>query len=150
LGSTTRGNLVEALALSDKGLTAYRVAKAYNMNIAKVYVEMKRLERLGIVRSVRRNRGKEYELDNAALKELALELSSRVQTYESWRSPASRRARFRMGLASIPQVSLESPTGVVDSNQRRMPGELDNLAVLGRRRFDVKYRRTGDRTLDRV
>ena len=150
MGSTTRGNLVEALALSDKGLTAYRVAKAYNMNIAKVYVEMKRLERLGIVRSVRRNRGKEYELSNENLKELALELSSRVQTYESWRSPASRRARFRMGLASIPQVSLESPTGVVDSNQRRMPGELDNLAILGRRRFDVKYRRTGDRTLDRV
>ena len=150
LGSTTRGNLVEALALSDRSLTAYGVAKAYNMNIAKVYVEMKRLEGLRLVRSARGNRGREYELVDDSLRELALKLSSRVQTYESWRSPESRRARFRMGLALVPRLSLTGQSTVVDTSQRRMPGELENLAILGRKKFDAKYRRMGERSYDRI
>ena len=150
LGSTTRGNLVEALALSDRSLTAYGVAKAYNMNIAKVYVEMKRLEGLGLVRSAKGNRGREYELVDGNLRDLALKLSSRVQTYESWRSPESRRARFRMGLVSVPRFSLTGQSTVVDTSQRRMPGELENLASLGRKKFDAKYRRMGERSYDRI
>jgi len=150
LGSTTRGNVVEALALSAKNLTAYGVAKAYHMNVAKVYVEMKRLEGLGMLRSARGARGKEYELADENLRGLALKLSSRVQTLESWRNPESRRVRFRMALASVPRFSLiEHPT-VVDETRRRMPGELENLAVLGRKMFDAKYRRTGGRSFDRI
>ena len=150
LGSTTRGNLVEALALSDRSLTAYGVAKAYNMNIAKVYIEMKRLEGLGLVKSTKKNRGKEYELVDDNLRNLALKLSSRVQTYESWKSPASRRARFRMGFASIPSFSIVGQSRAVNMSQRKMPGELENLAVLGRKKFDAKYRRTSGRSYDRV
>ena len=150
LGSTTRGNLVEALALSDRSLSAYGVAKAYNMNIAKVYVEMKRLEGLRLVRSARGNRGREYELVDDSLRDLALKLSSRVQTYESWRSPESRRTRFRMGLVSVPRFSLTGQSTVVDTSQRRVPGELENLAILGRKKFDAKYRRMGERSYDRI
>ena len=150
LGSTTRGNLVEALALSDRSLTAYGVAKAYNMNIAKVYIEMKRLEGLGLVRSAKGGRGKAYELVDDSLRDLALRLSSRVQTYDSWRSPESRRARFRMGLAPLPQFSLSGGSTVAESGQRRMAGELENLAALGRKKFDAKYRRMGERSFDRI
>jgi hypothetical protein len=150
LGSTTRGNLVEALALSGRGLTAYGVAKAYNMNIAKVYMEMKRLEGLGLVKSAKGNRGREYELVDNNLRDLALRLSSRVQTYESWKSPESRRARFRMGLVSVPRFSLVRHSTVSDTNQRRMPGELENLAILGRKKFDAKYRRMSERSYDRI
>jgi DNA-binding transcriptional ArsR family regulator len=150
LGSTTRGNLVEALALSDRSLTAYGVAKAYNMNIAKVYLEAKKLEGLGLVRSARGARGREYELADDNLRDLALKLSSRVQTYDSWKSPESRRARFRMGLVSVPRFTLVGQPKVVDASRRKMPGELENLAILGRKKFDAKYRRTGDGSYDRL
>lgn len=43
LGSSTRANIVELLVLAKKPLSAYRVSKVYNMNIGKVYIEMKRL-----------------------------------------------------------------------------------------------------------
>jgi hypothetical protein len=146
----TRGNIVEALALSAKSLTAYGVAKEYHMNVAKVYTEMKRLEGLGMLRSAKGARGREYELVDNNLRGLALKLSSRVLTLESWNNPESRRARFRMALASVPRFSLsEHPTGV-DASQRRMPGELKNLAVLGRKKFDAKYRRTRERSYDRL
>jgi hypothetical protein len=150
LGSTTRGNLVEALTFSGRCLTAYGVAKAYNMNIAKVYIEMKRLEGLGLVRSAKGRRGMEYELIDNNLRDLALRLSSRVQTYESWKSPESRRARFRMGLVRVPRFSLVGQSTVVDRSQRKMPGELENLAILGRKKFDAKYRRTSERSYDRI
>jgi hypothetical protein len=150
LGSTTRGNLVEALALSGRALTAYGVAIAYNMNIAKVYLEARRLERLGLIRSTNGKRGREYELADEDLRRLALKLSSRVQTYESWRSGESKRARFRMGLVSVPRFSLEGQSREVDTSQRRMPGELENLAILGRKKFDSKYRRMSERSYDRL
>lgn len=41
---------MEALALSGEPLAACRVAKSYNMNIAKAYKEMKRLSDLGVNR----------------------------------------------------------------------------------------------------
>lgn len=148
LGSVTRGNLVEAPALSDRGLTAYGVAKAYGMNIAKVYVEMKRLEGLGLVRWTKKNRGREYELVDRNLRDLALKLGSRVLSYESWRSPESRRARFRDGLAIVPRFSISRQEQAVDTEQRRMPGELENLATLGRKKFDAKYRKAKDRSYD--
>ena len=150
MGSTTRGNLVEALALSRKPLTAYGLAKAYNMNVAKVYGEAKRLERLGLVRSMKGKSGRVYELADEDLRRLALKLSSRVQTYESWRSPESRRDRFRMGLALVPSFLMERASEVAGPGERRMPGELDGLAVLGRKKFDGKYRRREGRSFDRV
>jgi DNA-binding transcriptional ArsR family regulator len=151
LGSVTRGNIIEALALSDKPLTAYRVAMAYNMNVAKVYIEMKKLNSLGLVKPAERSgRGRQYELVDDDLRNLALKLRSRVQTYESWKSSESKRARFRMGLASVPQVSLEGPPRAAEPGQRRMPGELDNLAILGRKKFDSKYRRSTGKDYDRV
>jgi len=150
LGSTTRGNLIEALALSDRGLTAYGVARAYHMNVAKVYMEVKRLEGLGMVRSVKGDRGKEYELVDDNLRYLALKLSSRVQTYDTWRSPESRRARFRMGLAPVPQFSVIERSTLIDATQRRMPGELENLAILGRKKFDAKYHRLSERSYDHL
>jgi len=150
LGSSTRGNIVEALALSNKPLSAYRIAKTYNMNVAKVYIEMKRLRSLGLVRPRGRKRGLEYELVDPDLTSLALKLSSRVQTYDSWRSPEAKRARFRMGLAWVPKMSLEGPANLVARGQRRLPGELENLAILGRKKFDSKYRLTSERAYARV
>ena len=120
------------------------------MNIAKVYGEMRRLEGLGLVRSSKGSRGREYVLVDDSLRELALKLSSRVQTYASWRSPESKRARFRMGLASVPRFSLDGQSTAVATGQRRMPGELENLANLGRKKFDAKYRRVSERAYDRI
>jgi hypothetical protein len=150
LGSTTRGNIAEALALSDRPLTAYRVAMKYNMNVAKVYLEMKRLEGLGLVKATVRTKGREYELVDSDLRRLALKLSSRVQTYETWKSKESKRTRFRMGLLSVPSFSLEGSPRGVEPGQRRLPGELESLATLGRRKFDSKYRRITGRDYDRV
>jgi hypothetical protein len=150
LGSATRGNIVEALALSGRPLTAYRIAKNYNMNVAKVYLGMKKLERLGLVRFTGKIGLKEYELNDNDLRSLALRLSSRVQTLESWRSDESRRSRFRMGLVPVPRFSLENLPKTQEPRQRRMPGELENLATLGRKMFDAKYRRKMGRDYDRV
>ena len=149
LGSRTRGNIVEALALSDKPMTAYRVAKKYNMNVAKVYKEFKRLDGLGLLKS-ESDGAKVYELADDDLKSLALKLSSRVQTYESWKSKEARRTRFRMGLSKVPRFELEIPPGGGEQGARRMPGELENLAALGRKKFDRKYRRTAERAYARV
>jgi len=140
---------VEALALSDRPMTAYRVALSYNLNVAKVYAEMKKLNSLGLVKTSR-GRGLEYALADDDLRRLALKLASRVQTYSSWKSDGSRRARFRMGLAAIPPFTLEKVPRGVEPWPRRTPGELENLAKLGRRKFDGKYRRTGERTYARI
>jgi DNA-binding transcriptional regulator GbsR (MarR family) len=48
-GSVTKGNVLEAPALSDRPLTAYGLAKAYNMKIAKTYATVNRLLELGLV-----------------------------------------------------------------------------------------------------
>ena len=150
LGSSTRANIVEALALSDMPLTAYRIAKKYNMNVAKVYSEMKRLESLGLVKPAGEGRGKEYVLMDRDLRSLALRLSSRVQTYEAWRSSGAKRERFRMGLAKIPSYSMDGEPRAMEPGERRAPGELENLAVLGRRKFDAKYRKGAEREYVRV
>jgi hypothetical protein len=149
LGSSTRGNIVEALALSQSPLTAYRIAKRYNMNMAKVYLEMKRLERLRVVTSSPGGRGQEYELVDGSLRTLALKFCSRVKTYEAWRSSESRRERFRMGLAVVPRFKVgarASAPGV----KTRLPGELENLAVLGRKKFDLKYSQTAGNEYDTI
>ncbi|MDG7008032.1 MAG: winged helix-turn-helix transcriptional regulator [Nitrososphaerota archaeon] len=145
LGSSTRANIVEALALSDTPMTAYRIGRKYNMNVAKVYSEMKRLGSLGLVETAGERRWKEYVLVDKDLRNLALRLSSRVQTYEAWRSAGAKRERFRMGLAKIPSYSLDGEPRAMEPGERRIPGELENLAVLGRRKFDAKYRREAER-----
>ena len=141
---------MEALALAERPLTAYRVAKSYNLNVAKVYFEMNRLRSLGLVRRSPWGRVARYVLEDDDLRRLALKLSSRVQTYASWRSDASRRARFRMGYALVPRFTLDAEPRAVASGERRMSGELENLASLGRKKFDSKYRRRSDRTFDRI
>ncbi len=150
LGSVTRGNVVEALALSKRPLTSYRVAKAYHMNVAKVYIEMKKLAGLGLVKPTRGRRGVEYTLADEDLRGLALKLSSRVVTYDAWTSEEAKRARFRMGLATVPRVSLGSGPGETEAKPTRLPGELENLAVLGRKKFDAKYRRTAKGEYGRI
>lgn len=150
LGSKTRGNVVEALALADAPMTAYRIAKSYNMNVAKVYKEVKKLDDIGLVRQRTEGVRKVYKLADDDLRRLALRLTSRVQTYASWRSEVSRRARFRAGLAVIPKVTLEGTTWELESGLRRPPGELENLAALGRRKFDMKYRTISQREYARI
>ena len=75
---------MEALALSDEPLTPYRVAKEYNMNIAKTYLEAKALARIGVIRAARRKRGLEYELADEDVERVVLKLSSRVVPYARW------------------------------------------------------------------
>ena len=145
LGSATRGNVVEALAVSKRPLTAYRVAKEYNMNVAKVYVETKRLAALGLIRASRTGRGVEYRLADGDLKRLALKLSSRTVPFEEWSSEEERASRFRQGLRRVPKFTMEKPDEGALSKTTRLPGELDTLAALARTRFDRKYRRTAER-----
>jgi len=150
LGSSTRGNLVEALSTSGRPLTAYRVARSYNMNVAKVYVEAKRLSGLGLLEPVKGKRGTEYRLSDENLRRLALKLSDRVTPYDSWSSERAKRVRFRAGLSTVPDVTVGSPGKVGIAKPSRLPGELVNLASLAKRKFDAKYRRRSDRRYDRL
>jgi len=150
LGSATRANIVEALALAGKPLTSYRLSKAYHMNVAKTYTEVKKLAGLGLVRPVKGKRGKEYTLADEDLRRLALKLSSRVVTYDVWKSEESKRARFRMGLAPVPRISLRRGVKAAGARPTRMPGELENLALLARKKFDAKYHRMATGEFDRV
>jgi hypothetical protein len=140
LGSATRGNIVEALALSNRPLTGYRISKLYNMNTAKVYIAMKALARLGLVRSCKGRAGIEYQLSDEDLRRLALRLSSRVVTYESWKSLDAKATRFRSGFAKPPPASVGRPAKLLEKKSARLLGELENLALLSRRKFDAKYR----------
>ena len=133
---------MEALALSGQPLTPYRIAKEYNMNIAKTYMETKSLARLGVVRAVRKSRGLEYELADEEVRRVALRYRSRVIPFSRWAS--GERARFTMGMEKVPDFGLGAGGGP-DERPSRLPGELDALASLGRKRFDAKYRRTEGR-----
>ncbi len=144
LGSITKGNIVEALALSEMPLTCYRIAKMYNMNIAKVYIAMKILATLGLVRSSRGRSGVEYILLDEDLQRLAKKLSPRVITYEVWKGQDAKRNRFRSGLLRVPLLSLGRSTRSLERKTTRIPGELENLAHLARKKFDAKYRRISD------
>lgn len=150
LGSKTRGNVVEALALSEKPLSAYRIARSYNMNVAKVYGEAKRLDRLGVLKSSTAGSVREYTLADADLKKLALKLGSRVTTYEEWASREAKRERFLNGMASVPRFEFDRKPSTADPLERRLPGELENLATLGRKKFDSKYAKTSERSYARV
>lgn len=150
LGSTTRGNVVEALAMSKKPLTCYRISKLYNMNVAKVYVAMRKLAALGLVTTSRGGGGTEYRLQDEDLRRLAVRLSTRVVTYEEWSSQDARRERFRSGLSLIPALPKASPAELVPMKPTRMPGELDSLALLARAKFDGKYHRAPDGAYDSI
>ena len=153
LGSSTRGNLVEALSLAGRPLTAYRIARSYNMNVAKVYVEAKRLSGLGLLEVVKGERGTEYNLSDENLRNLALKLSERVTPYDSWSSQKAKRTRFRAGLSTIPDVTVGGPSKVRMARMAkpsRLPGELENLASLAGKKFDAKYRRKSGRRYDRL
>ena len=148
LGSSTRGNLLEALSMSGRPLTAYRIARSYNMNVAKVYVEAKRLSGLGLLEVVRGRRGIEYRLADEDLRKLALKLSERVTPYDSWSGDKAKRTRFMAGLSKIPDVTVGSPARVGMAKPSRLPGELENLASLAERKFAAKYRRRSGRCYD--
>ena len=150
LGSKTRGNIVEALAKSDRPLTCYRISKSYNMNVAKVYIAMKRLVALGLVEASRGRGGAEYRIQDDDLRRLALRLSTRVITYEAWSGGDARKERFRSGLLPVPAFTLGGPPELVQAKPTRAPGELDSLAMLARAKFDGKYRRTRDGGYDSV
>jgi hypothetical protein len=122
----------------------------YNMNVPKVYSEIRRLTRLGLLKTSRERGGREYLLADKDLRNIAFRLGSRVQTYDSWSSGKSRRERFRSGLARVPPFTLEGEPREYRPGERRMPGELENLAVLGRKKFDVKYRNSRGREYDRL
>lgn len=151
LGSSTRANIVELLASAENPLSAYRVAKMYNMNVAKVYVEMKKLANLGLVSTITGSRGLKYTLIDESLRSLAWKLSPRIVAYDDWRSPEAKAQRFRDGLIKVPNFSLmDGPTRGRNRKPTRMPGELNALAILARSKFDKKYRRIGDREYARI
>ncbi len=150
LGSSTRKSLVEALALSERPLTPYRVAKEYNINVAKTYLEAKRLAGAGLLRRVRGSRGTEYELADDDLKRLAVKLSSRVVTYRRWNDEVERASRFRAGLRRVPDFFIGTPARGALAKPTRLPGELEGLAALGRRKFARKYRQVGVREYARL
>jgi hypothetical protein len=150
LGSSTRAKIVTVLALVGTPLSAYRVSKMYNMNIAKVYIEMKKLANLGLVSATKGSRGFEYALTDGSLRTLALKLSPRIVAYDNWRSAEAKAQRFRSGLIKAPKFSLGRQTKPLDTKPTRMPGELSALALLARSKFDKKYRRISDRRYVRV
>ena len=150
LGSVTKGNIVEALTLSKEPLTCYRISRAYNMNVAKTYIAMKKLAAIGLVAPSKEKGGVKYFLLDEDLRRIALKLSSRVVTYESWRSQDAKRTRFRSGFVRATLPPLGGPTGAARMKPTRIPGELENLALLARRKFAAKYRRSPDGTYDRI
>jgi len=150
LGSSTRASIVELLALTNKPLSAYRVAKMYNMNISKVYFEMKKLARLGLISATPGRRSLEYALIDENLRGLAVKFTPRVIRYDDWLTPEAKAQRFRNGMIRIPKFSQEKNAKSLDAKPTRMPGELDALALLARSKFDKKYRRIGDREYARV
>jgi DNA-binding transcriptional ArsR family regulator len=157
LGSSTRAKVVLALAQnSTKRLSAYRIAKMYGMNVSKVYIEIKRLGNLNLLHVSRGRRGFEYSLADRNLRELANRLSatSRTISYDDWNDPRARAKRLRNGLILIPRFSLERKRDQkktpLYTKPTRMPGELDNLAKLARKKFDRKYEMTGAREYARI
>jgi hypothetical protein len=136
--------------MSEGPLTCYRVSKLYNMNIAKVYVAMKKLAALGLVAPSRGRGGIEYRICDEDLRRLALKLATRVVTYEAWNSQDARKERFRLGLSLIPALPLGRPRKPMSIKQTRIPGELDSLALLARAKFDGKYRKTPDGAYDSI
>ena len=150
LGSATRANIIRALAQSGEPLGPYRVAKMFGMNVAKTYSEMKRLAALGVVEGVRGGRGTAYTLVDEDLRRLSLRLSQRVVPLERWKSPPSKASRFMMGMQAVPGFGLEGGEEATWAKASRQEGELDGLAEMGRKRFDAKYRRVGERAFARL
>jgi DNA-binding transcriptional ArsR family regulator len=157
LGSSTRAKIVQALAQTRrKKLSAYRISKMYNLNVSKVYIEIKKLTKLDLLSASRGLKGFEYSLADDNLRELALRLSlpSRTISYDDWNDPKARAQRLRNGLMRIPKFSLETRIDQkkppLFTNPTRMPGELDNLAVLARNKFDRKYEMIGAREYARI
>jgi hypothetical protein len=151
LGSSTRANVVLTLALARRPLSAYRVSKICNMNIAKVYIDMKKLANLSLVSKNRGRRGLEYTLVDDNLRSLALKLSPRMLSYDDWRSAEARAERFRSGFAKVPDFSLGGQTEPpLVAKLTRMLGELESLAQLARSKFDKRYRRIGDHEYARL
>jgi hypothetical protein len=120
------------------------------MNIAKVYVAMRKLATLGLVTPSRGRGGIEYRLQDEDLRRLALHLSTRVVTYEAWSSQDARKERFRSGLSLVPTVQLGSARKLAAIKPTRMPGELDNLALLAKAKFESKYRKSPHGAYDPV
>lgn len=149
LGSSTRAKIVEVLAQNkETKLSAYRISKLYNINMSKVYIEVKKLTKLNLLRAWKGKKGVEYSLEDLHLRDLAIRLSSssstfpRTISYDDWSEPKARAQRLRNGLLRVPQFSLGKKSEKIKSlvaKPTRMPGELDNLAVLARKRFDRKY-----------
>lgn len=149
-GSSTRANLIRAMALSDAPLTAYRIARAYNMNVAKVYREMKNMVDLGLVEVSGKERGVEYRLVQEDLKNLAMKLSPGFISLEAWKGEGARRFRFRAGLGGLPGPRPMRAAGREFPSPDRLPGELETLARLGRKAFDSKYGKPGQKRIGTV
>ncbi|MDG6923807.1 MAG: hypothetical protein JRN67_11005 [Nitrososphaerota archaeon] len=149
LGSSTRAKIVEALA-QNKKLSAYRISKMYNINVPKTYIEIKKLANLNLLCASNSRRGLEYSLADENLRELAIKLSSRTISYADWNNPKAKAERLRNGLISVPEFSLRRRDKPLYTKPTRMLGELDNLAMLARSRFNRKYRITGGREYARV
>ena len=152
LGSATRASIIETLASSKKPLTAYRISRMNNLNVPKVYLEVRRLARLDLVLAVKGRRGVEYSLIDENLRGLVAKLASRTISNSDWRSPEAKARRLRDGLMQVPKFSLggrKEPTDAI-MKATRLPGELDTLALLARKKFESKYRNVGDREYARV
>ncbi len=147
LGSSTRASIIRALSVSNEPLTSYRVAKEFNLNVAKVYKELRKMAESGLVESSAGRKAREYRLVDDDLKRLAIRMSSGFVTLESWSSDEARRKRFRAGVGGKKSRSKVAPPRNLTVKPTRLPGELENLAVLGRRAFDSKYKKMGSGTL---
>jgi len=148
LGSATRGNVVEALALAVRPMTSYRIARSYNMNIAKVYSETKKLASLGLIKGSTGERGTVYELVDEDLRRLALRLANRVVPFETWKGTEARKGRTRAGYSVVPRFSMGGRVTLLPVKPTRMEGELENLALLAKKRFDAKYSKVSSREYD--
>lgn len=148
LGSETRANVLRVLCGSEAPLSAYRVAIECNMNVAKVYGEMKRLAAAGLIVPRKGRGGTVYSLEDGDLRSLVSRLSVRMVSYSSWSSARERAKRFRAGMREVPRFELGEPSE--GGAKPRLRGELANLARLGRAGFDSKHRKTGERAYARL
>jgi DNA-binding transcriptional ArsR family regulator len=134
-GSVTRVSVLAVLAGATSPLTAYRIAKAAEVQPIKAYTELRRLRDGGIVREKPSGKGRSvWELSDPEIRSL-VGRRTRVSIWEDWRAGTRKRARRadrvieRIGRWDISNY-LPNPSVVSNPEEFLRPPEKD--AVLAR------------------
>lgn len=149
LGSPARAKIIRILASTITPVSAYRVAKIYDMNVNNVYSEIKKLANLGLVSTVTGKRGAQYALIDKNLRALALKLSPNLIGYDEWSMLEVRARRIKSEEIKVPNF-LGKKRKPSDILPREILDGLNIIALTARKSFDKKYRQVGEHDYVRV